>query len=130
MSVESVGSSLSTFWGWYILIIIVKFAICRLMKLQAMRTACMFRRFMFRKLLTKHQGLTISRLSSFTFSSPGILQSGGIETITMEQYDRQMNINTRSIFLLMKLALPHILKTKGNIVNISSVTGLRAVSFG
>ncbi|KAG7165386.1 Enoyl-[acyl-carrier-protein] reductase-like 3 [Homarus americanus] len=31
-----------------------------------------------------------------------------------------------AVFLLMKLALPHILQTKGNIVNISSVTGLRA----
>ena len=53
---------------------------------------------------------------------------GGIEKITMEEYDRQMNINTRSVFLLMKLSLPHILKTKGSIVNISSVTGFRAVS--
>lgn len=59
-------------------------------------------------------------------NSAGILIGGGIENITMEDYDRQMNINTRSVFLLMKLALPHILKTKGNIVNISSVTGLRA----
>lgn len=48
--------------------------------------------------------------------------------MTVEQYDLQMNINTRSVFLMMKLALPHLLETKGNIVNISSVTGLRAVS--
>ncbi|XP_042228409.1 2-(R)-hydroxypropyl-CoM dehydrogenase-like [Homarus americanus] len=59
-------------------------------------------------------------------NSAGILAAGGIETISMETYDSQMNINTRSVFLLMKLALPHILQTKGNIVNISSVTGLRA----
>merc|ERR1712002_891719 len=37
-----------------------------------------------------------------------------------------MNVNTRSVFLLMKLALPRILERKGNIINISSVTGLRA----
>ncbi|KAG0710832.1 4-formylbenzenesulfonate dehydrogenase TsaC1/TsaC2 [Chionoecetes opilio] len=59
-------------------------------------------------------------------NSAGILTAGGIEKITMEEYDQQMNINTRSVFLLMKLALPHILETKGNIVNISSVTGLRS----
>lgn len=59
-------------------------------------------------------------------NSAGTLVPGGIEKITMEDYDRQMNMNTRSVFLLMKLALPHILKTKGSIVNISSVTGLRA----
>nr|XP_053651488.1 dihydroanticapsin 7-dehydrogenase-like [Cherax quadricarinatus] len=61
-------------------------------------------------------------------NSAGSLIVGGIETISMEDYDRQMNINTRSVFLMMKLALPHILETKGNIVNISSVTGLRAFS--
>lgn len=59
-------------------------------------------------------------------NSAGILISGGIETISMEDYDKQMNVNVRSLFLMMKLALPHILQQKGNIVNISSVTGLRA----
>lgn len=59
----------------------------------------------------------------------GILLSGGIEKISMDDYDKQMHINTRQLFLMMKLALPHILQQKGNIVNISSVTGLRAVSF-
>lgn len=71
---------------------------------------------------------TISHFGSLDIlvNSAGGLVRGGIEQITMEEYDQQMNINTRSVFLLMKLALPHILKTKGNIVNISSVTGLRA----
>uniref|UniRef100_A0A2P2I4H4 3-oxoacyl-(Acyl-carrier-protein) reductase FabG-like n=1 Tax=Hirondellea gigas TaxID=1518452 RepID=A0A2P2I4H4_9CRUS len=59
-------------------------------------------------------------------NSAGILVSGSIETVSLEQYDRQMNINTRSLFYMMKLALPHLLETKGNIVNISSITGLRA----
>lgn len=59
----------------------------------------------------------------------GILVGGGIEKISMEDYDKQMHINTRQVFLMMKLALPHILERKGNIVNISSVTGLRSVSF-
>ena len=54
--------------------------------------------------------------------------SGGIEKISLEDYDRQMNINSRSVFHLMQLCIPHLVKTKGNIVNISSVTGLRSVS--
>ena len=37
-----------------------------------------------------------------------------------------MNINCRSVLLLMKLATPHLIESKGNIVNVSSVTGLRA----
>jgi NAD(P)-dependent dehydrogenase (short-subunit alcohol dehydrogenase family) len=37
-----------------------------------------------------------------------------------------MNVNLRSVFSLMQLATPHLIQTKGNIVNISSVTGLRS----
>ena len=58
----------------------------------------------------------------------GILTTGSIEAMTMDQYDELMNINCRSIVLLMKLCTPHIIESKGNIVNVSSVTGLRAVS--
>jgi len=59
-------------------------------------------------------------------NNAGILVGGGIENISMEDYDKQMNINTRAVVYLTKLALPHLLATKGNIVNMSSVTGLRA----
>jgi len=37
-----------------------------------------------------------------------------------------MNVNLRAVFYLMQLASPHLIKSKGNIVNISSVTGLRS----
>jgi len=56
----------------------------------------------------------------------GILTPSPLETISMEDYDKLMDINVRSIVLLMKLAVPHIILSKGNIVNVSSVTGLRA----
>jgi len=59
-------------------------------------------------------------------NSAGILKSGSIETTSLEQFDETMNINVRSIFLLTKVAMPHLIQTKGNIVNVSSVTGLRA----
>jgi NAD(P)-dependent dehydrogenase (short-subunit alcohol dehydrogenase family) len=59
-------------------------------------------------------------------NSAGILTPGNWENTTLEQFDESMNINVRSIFLLTQLAMPHLLKTKGNIVNVSSVTGLRA----
>src|SRR6266705_1505 len=35
-------------------------------------------------------------------------------------------VNLRAVFHLMQLATPHLIKTKGNVVNISSVTGLRS----
>ncbi|XP_076661528.1 3-oxoacyl-[acyl-carrier-protein] reductase FabG-like isoform X1 [Halictus rubicundus] len=59
-------------------------------------------------------------------NNAGVLESGSIENTSMEQYDRVFNINVRAIYNLTMLAVPHIVKTKGNIVNISSVCGLRA----
>jgi len=59
-------------------------------------------------------------------NSAGILVSGGIESTSLEKWDLQMNINVRSVYHLCQLALPHLLQSKGNIVNVSSVTGLRA----
>lgn len=36
-----------------------------------------------------------------------------------------MNTNVRSIIHLTKLAVPHLEKTKGNILNVSSIAGFR-----
>ena len=59
-------------------------------------------------------------------NAAGMLYSGSLEATTMERFDFEMNVNFRSVALLSKLALPHILESKGNIVNVSSVTGQRA----
>lgn len=59
-------------------------------------------------------------------NSAGILVGGSIETLSSEDYDRVMNTNTRAAFILTQQAIPHLIKTKGNIVHVSSVTGLRA----
>lgn len=59
-------------------------------------------------------------------NNAGILESGTIETTNMEQYDRVMNTNIRSIYHLTMLAVPHLIKTQGNIVNVSSVNGIRS----
>jgi len=59
-------------------------------------------------------------------NAAGIIGSGSIENTSLEDWDIMMNINLRSVFLLMQEAVPHLIKTKGTIVNVSSVTGLRA----
>lgn len=59
-------------------------------------------------------------------NSAGIIGSGSIETTSLADWDYMMNINLRSIFLITQLALPSLIERKGNIVNVSSVTGLRA----
>jgi NAD(P)-dependent dehydrogenase (short-subunit alcohol dehydrogenase family) len=59
-------------------------------------------------------------------NAAGIIRSGRIEETSLELWDEMMNINLRSVFHLMKLAAPHLERTRGNIVNVSSVTGLRS----
>lgn len=59
-------------------------------------------------------------------NNAGILEAGAIENTSLEQYDRLMNTNVRTIYHLSMLAVPHLIKTKGNIVNVSSVNGIRA----
>lgn len=58
-------------------------------------------------------------------NNAGILETGSIENTSLEQYDRLMSTNMRSPYQLTTLATPHLIKTMGNIVNVSSVAGLR-----
>ncbi len=60
-------------------------------------------------------------------NNAGVLEMGSIENTTLGQYDRVMNVNVRAIYQLTMLATPELVKTKGNIVNVSSVNGIRSV---
>lgn len=59
-------------------------------------------------------------------NNAGIIALGGIQTTPIEQYDLLMNTNVRSMFQLTQLAVPYLIDTKGSIVNVSSINGLRA----
>lgn len=59
-------------------------------------------------------------------NAAGIIKNGSIETTTLDEWDKMMNINVRSVFHIMQKCVEHLAKTKGNIVNVSSVTGVRA----
>ena len=59
-------------------------------------------------------------------NAAGILASGTIENTTLTAWDEMMNVNLRAVFHLMNLATPHLIARRGNIVNVSSVTGLRS----
>lgn len=59
-------------------------------------------------------------------NSAGIIANGTIENTTLDDWDKMMNINLRSVFYLMQVCVPHLEKTKGNIVNVSSVAGTRS----
>ncbi|MDQ3179805.1 MAG: SDR family oxidoreductase [Acidobacteriota bacterium] len=59
-------------------------------------------------------------------NAAGIILNGSIEDTVLDDWDKMMNINLRSVFFMMKKSIPHLAKTKGNIVNVSSVAGIRA----
>ena len=58
----------------------------------------------------------------------GVPQSfTAIEELTLQQWDLIMNVNTKSIFLTSKYAVPIMKQQKsGSIVNIASIAGIRA----
>lgn len=59
-------------------------------------------------------------------NSAGIILNGTIESTSLDDWDKMMNINLRSVFYLMNRCVPYLEESKGSIVNVSSVAGLRA----
>ena len=59
-------------------------------------------------------------------NAAGILTSGTIETTRLQDWDYMMNLNVRAPFYLIQCALPYLIERRGAIVNVSSVTGIRA----
>ena len=59
-------------------------------------------------------------------NAAGHISSGTVETTSLEAWDKMLDINLRSVFRLMQKAIPALLKRRGNIVNVSSVTGQRS----
>jgi NAD(P)-dependent dehydrogenase (short-subunit alcohol dehydrogenase family) len=59
-------------------------------------------------------------------NAAGHITSGTIEDTSLAAWDDMMDVNVRATFVLMQKALPSLIARRGNIVNISSVTGLRA----
>ncbi|MGI8640952.1 MAG: glucose 1-dehydrogenase [Pyrinomonadaceae bacterium] len=56
----------------------------------------------------------------------GIILNGSIENTTLDVWDKMMDINLRTVFSMMQKSVSHLERTKGNIVNVSSVAGIRA----
>jgi len=59
-------------------------------------------------------------------NAAGIIKNGSIEDTTLGDWDKMMNINLRSMFYITQKCVPYLVESKGNVVNVSSVTGLRA----
>ncbi len=59
-------------------------------------------------------------------NAAGIIASGTIETTQLEHWDYMMNLNVRAPFYLIQCAMPYLIERQGSVVNVSSVTGIRA----
>jgi len=59
-------------------------------------------------------------------NAAGIIADGTIEDTGLAEWDRMLAVNLRGPFYLMRCAMPYLIARKGNVVNVSSVTGLRA----
>lgn len=59
-------------------------------------------------------------------NAAGIIMNGSVADTALDDWDKMLDINLRCVFLLMQKCVPHLAKTKGNIVNVSSVAGTRS----
>lgn len=59
-------------------------------------------------------------------NAAGIISSGTIESTQLADWDYMMNLNVRAPFYAIQCALPHLTAREGSVVNVSSVTGIRA----
>ncbi|AZN29630.1 SDR family oxidoreductase [Flaviflexus salsibiostraticola] len=68
------------------------------------------------------------------FNNAGIYRPGNVEETSIEDWDRSTDVNLKSVFLGMKYAMPHLKKTKGNVISTASAGGIigfpDAVSYG
>uniref|UniRef100_A0A1B6DEX8 Ketoreductase domain-containing protein n=1 Tax=Clastoptera arizonana TaxID=38151 RepID=A0A1B6DEX8_9HEMI len=53
-------------------------------------------------------------------NNAGIGSKGSLLTTTMADYEYTLRVNVHSVFYLTKLAMPHLIQTRGNVVNVSS----------
>jgi NAD(P)-dependent dehydrogenase (short-subunit alcohol dehydrogenase family) len=59
-------------------------------------------------------------------NAAGVIGTGTVAEADREAWDQMLEINLHATVELMRAAIPHLEKTRGCIVNLSSVAGLRA----
>ena len=58
-------------------------------------------------------------------NNAGIVPGGSVEQVSEEEWDRAMTVNVKSVYLMSRYALPHLRKSKGNIVSTASVLAVK-----
>jgi meso-butanediol dehydrogenase/(S,S)-butanediol dehydrogenase/diacetyl reductase len=60
----------------------------------------------------------------------GILRMDNTHELALEDWSRVIAVNLTGTFLLCKAAIPHLLASAGNIVNVSSTSALQGMPYG
>jgi len=60
-------------------------------------------------------------------NNAGISMRGTVSELSMDVFDKLFNTNVRSLVAFTQLAIPHLTKSNGNIVNISSGAAVKAL---
>jgi len=62
-------------------------------------------------------------------NNAGATRAKNIDTCEIDDLDWCYNVLVRSVFMMSKAAIPHLEKTKGAIINMSSLAGLRPLHY-
>lgn len=66
----------------------------------------------------------------YLINNAGLGHFAPVESLSEDEWDEMMNVNLKGAFLHCKYAIPHLKKTEGHIVNISSIAGTEAFATG
>ncbi|MFH1807564.1 MAG: glucose 1-dehydrogenase [Pseudomonadota bacterium] len=58
-------------------------------------------------------------------NAAGMLRGGSIETTRPEDWTAQLQLNLEAVYHLLQCAVPHLKRTRGSVVNVSSVASAR-----
>lgn len=58
------------------------------------------------------------------FNNAGIYAPGNVESTSLDDFNRSLQVNVNGVFYACKLAMPYLKETKGNIISTASAGGL------
>ena len=57
-------------------------------------------------------------------NAAGVAEFGPIDEVSLDAFDKVQAINVRGVYMAIRAALPHLEKSGGNVVTVSSVSGI------
>jgi len=102
-------------------------AACKEHGVKAITTAGDIASDVLRKKLVDHTLTNFGKIDILVNNAGLTAPAGDILDLNYETFDLIHNVNLRAVYHLTGLCAPHIVKTKGNIINISSVAGFRTI---